>query len=125
MDYLRKCAKISVFIKQTRCTHFRTFLCTTSSLTQGTNVYILLIHHIMPHKPPVHRVPKDLHTMLHASLILKKAWQTITPLARNEWTCWITSAKKPETRLHRLQRTCAEVASGKRRPCCFPGCPHR
>lgn len=53
------------------------------------------------------------------------AWKDITPLARNEWICWITSAKKPETRAHRLDRAVAELRQGKRRPCCFAGCPHR
>ena len=43
----------------------------------------------------------------------------------NEWICWITSPKKPETRRHRLERACAELAEGKRRPCCFAGCNHR
>ncbi|HOW98085.1 MAG TPA: YdeI/OmpD-associated family protein [Kiritimatiellia bacterium] len=48
-----------------------------------------------------------------------------TPLARNEWICWIEDAKKEQTRLARIQRVRADLKKGKRRPCCWPGCPHR
>ena len=53
------------------------------------------------------------------------AWRDITPLARNEWICWVTSPKKPETRARHIQRAKEDLAAGKRRPCCWPGCPHR
>src|SRR5262249_48234009 len=49
----------------------------------------------------------------------------ITPLARNEWICLIESAKKTETRTHRIEGGCSSLKEGKRRPCCWPGCPHR
>jgi uncharacterized protein YdeI (YjbR/CyaY-like superfamily) len=52
-------------------------------------------------------------------------WEDITPLARNEWICWIESAKKPETRAHRIEWGCSSLKDGKRRPCCWPGCTHR
>jgi uncharacterized protein YdeI (YjbR/CyaY-like superfamily) len=52
-------------------------------------------------------------------------WKDITPLARNEWICWITSAKKPETRERRMRIMTENLVAGKRRPCCWPGCPHR
>ena len=29
-------------------------------------------------------------------------WEDITPLARNEWICWIEDAKKIETRERRI-----------------------
>ncbi|MBE7524803.1 YdeI/OmpD-associated family protein [Patescibacteria group bacterium] len=73
----------------------------------------------------VHSMPIDLRNALTASPKAKAAWEDITPLARNEWICWITSAKKPETRTHRIKRTRAELIEGIRRPCCWPGCPHR
>ncbi len=73
----------------------------------------------------VHSMPMDLRNALTASPKAKAAWEDITPLARNEWICWITSAKKPETRTHRIERTRAELIEGIRRPCCWPGCPHR
>jgi uncharacterized protein YdeI (YjbR/CyaY-like superfamily) len=53
------------------------------------------------------------------------AWEDITPLARNEWICWIESAKKAETRSRRIEWGCSSLKDGKRRPCCWPGCAHR
>lgn len=78
-----------------------------------------------PFRPPVHKIPTDLSRQLKSHFVSKNAWQDITPLARNEWICWITSAKLTETRVRRLTRTIEELAKGKRRPCCFAGCPHR
>ncbi len=73
----------------------------------------------------VHKLPADLRKalVLHAKAL--RAWEDITPLARNEWICWIESAKKLETRNHRIKRTHTELSEGKRRPCCWAGCPHR
>jgi uncharacterized protein YdeI (YjbR/CyaY-like superfamily) len=73
----------------------------------------------------VHKAPQDLRKALAATPPALAAWADITPLARNEWICWLTSAKKAETRSRRLARLCADLAGGKRRPCCWPGCPHR
>jgi uncharacterized protein YdeI (YjbR/CyaY-like superfamily) len=73
----------------------------------------------------VHRLPKDLREALSSSSALVSAWASITPLARNEWICWVESPKKPETRVHRIKRTKAELLEGKRRPCCWAGCSHR
>lgn len=42
----------------------------------------------------VHQVPDDLRkTLVSDSLALEK-WEDITPLARNEWICWVISVKK-------------------------------
>ena len=73
----------------------------------------------------VHRVPSDLREALLASRTTIDAWNDLTPLARNEWICWTVSVKKAETRRKHIERLCADIASGKRRPCCWPGCPHR
>lgn len=73
----------------------------------------------------VHRVPVDLRKVIASAPATREAWQDITPLARNEWICWVTSAKKPETRIHRIKRTSTELTEGMRRPCCWAGCPHR
>ena len=73
----------------------------------------------------VHKVPPDLRKELVARPASLEAWEDITPLARNEFICWIEDAKKEETRAHRIKRTYTEIAEGKRRPCCWPGCPHR
>lgn len=79
----------------------------------------------MKNKKMVHKVPGDLRKILISNSALQEAWEDITPLARNEWICWIDSAKKPETRNHRIKRTCTELIEGKRRPCCWAGCAHR
>lgn len=73
----------------------------------------------------VHTVPPDLRAALIAAPRAVQQWGTLTPLARNEWICWITAVKKPETRRQHIERACADIAGGKRRPCCWPGCPHR
>jgi hypothetical protein len=74
---------------------------------------------------PVHKLPTDLRAVIDSASPAKAAWKSLTPLARNEWICWVTSAKQPETRRHRIQRALEELQEGKRRPCCWPGCPHR
>jgi hypothetical protein len=74
---------------------------------------------------PVHILPADLQEAIEAIPAAKNSWNLLTPLARNEWICWVTSAKKDETRTKRINRTQEDLAAGKRRPCCWPGCPHR
>lgn len=76
-------------------------------------------------KGPVHRAPKDFRQAISRSDAAELAWKDITPLARNEWICWVTSSKKEETRAKRVRIACEQLAEGKRRPCCWPGCPHR
>ena len=73
----------------------------------------------------VHDVPADLKKALTSSSAMREAWNDLTPLARNEWICWITSFKKVETRINHIERASVELVKGKRRPCCWPGCPHR
>ena len=73
----------------------------------------------------VHRVPADLADALLSIEEAQSAWEDITPLARNEWICWVEEAKKPETRANRIERTKIELITGKRRPCCWAGCAHR
>jgi len=73
----------------------------------------------------VHQMPQDLRAALASSSAALATWEDITSLARNEWICWIISAKKAETRSHRIEWACESLTDGKRRPCCWPGCPHR
>lgn len=70
-------------------------------------------------------VPDDLRKALESDEAARVAWNTITPLARNEWLCWVESAKLIETRERRVSRTQTELIEGVRRPCCWPGCIHR
>lgn len=73
----------------------------------------------------VHDLPDDLEAALRISSEARAAWAGITPLARNEWICWVTSPKKAETRVKRIAWGVESLSEGKRRPCCWPGCPHR
>lgn len=72
-----------------------------------------------------HETPPDLEALLAADAALAARWQDLTPLARNEWICWTISAKQDATREKRRARLHEEVLDGKKRPCCWPGCPHR
>jgi uncharacterized protein YdeI (YjbR/CyaY-like superfamily) len=73
----------------------------------------------------VHDLPDDLRQALLGDPEALATWADITPLARNEWICWIESAKKAETRHKRVDWGRSNLSEGKRRPCCWPGCPHR
>lgn len=73
----------------------------------------------------VHEVPEDLQKAITLSHAMLDAWNNLTPLARNEWICWTTSVKKTETRKKHIERLQEDLLKGKRRPCCWPGCPHR
>ena len=73
----------------------------------------------------VHTLPADLKKVLVSTPAALAAWEDITPLARNEWICWVTSVKKQETRKDHIRRVPEELIEGKRRPCCWIGCQHR
>lgn len=73
----------------------------------------------------VHKLPADLKKALLAHPSALALWNDITPLARNEWICWVEGAKLIETREKRVARTHKELVEGMRRPCCWPGCMHR
>lgn len=73
----------------------------------------------------VHKLPDDLRKALVANPAALAAWNDITPLARNEFICWVDDAKQAKTRERRIRRTQEELEEGMRRPCCWPGCSHR
>ena len=73
----------------------------------------------------VHKVPADLHKALSDDTKALSLWEDLTPLARNEWICWVTFVKKDETRKDHLKRVVSELKDGIRRPCCWIGCIHR
>lgn len=73
----------------------------------------------------VHAVPNDLRKALTADSKALAAWESLTPLARNEWICWVISVKKAETREEHVDRVVVHLKEGKRRPCCWIGCVHR
>lgn len=73
----------------------------------------------------VHPLPDDLRDALADDEQALAAWHDITPLARNEFICWVEDAKQAATRERRIRRTREELNDGMRRPCCWPGCSHR
>ncbi|MGY1459787.1 MULTISPECIES: YdeI/OmpD-associated family protein [unclassified Luteimonas] len=70
-------------------------------------------------KQPEPKVPPDLRAALSAHPAAKTTWDDITPIARRDWIQWMTSGKKAETRVKRIATACDQLASGKRRACCF------
>jgi uncharacterized protein YdeI (YjbR/CyaY-like superfamily) len=72
-----------------------------------------------------HKLPTDLRKAIISSKAAKAVWEDITPLARNEWICWVISGAKAETRGIRIKKAISKLAGGMRRPCCWAGCPHR
>ncbi len=73
----------------------------------------------------VHKLTADLRQALLADKAALAAWEDLTPLARNEWICWVTFVKREETRREHVERTITELKEGQRRPCCWLGCIHR
>ncbi|MBC7982143.1 YdeI/OmpD-associated family protein [Candidatus Parcubacteria bacterium] len=73
----------------------------------------------------VHKTPTDVKKVILSKESVHEIWEDITPLARNEWICWIEDAKKIETREKRILVMLDKFKKGMRRPCCWAGCPHR
>jgi uncharacterized protein YdeI (YjbR/CyaY-like superfamily) len=72
-----------------------------------------------------HKLPSDLQKALVSDRVALALWESLTPLARNEWICWTTFPKKEETRKEHIKRVISELREGVRRPCCWLGCMHR
>ncbi|MGH7142421.1 MAG: YdeI/OmpD-associated family protein [Candidatus Saccharimonadales bacterium] len=73
----------------------------------------------------VHKMPADLRKALTSASAARVAWQSLTPLARNEWICWTVTVKQQKTRDEHVKRVVSELKEGMRRPCCWVGCIHR
>lgn len=73
----------------------------------------------------VHKLPVDMKEALSSNEQAAEAWRDITPLARNEWICWVVTVKRDATRRDHVKRLINQLVSGKRRPCCWAGCQHR
>ena len=67
-----------------------------------------------------HDLPADLRKALASDSKALTAWEDITPLARNEWICWVFSVKQPEKRrehvgfgyARNLRRGCVALVVG-------------
>lgn len=73
----------------------------------------------------VHQAGEDLQAALRSDPKALALWQSLTPLGRNEFICWVEDAKQEATRKRRIIRTCDELLQGMKRPCCWAGCIHR
>jgi Bacteriocin-protection, YdeI or OmpD-Associated len=73
----------------------------------------------------VHDVPADLVNALTQTRYIASLWESLTPISRNEFICWIEDAKQEKTRAKRINRTVEELLEGQKRPCCWVGCIHR
>lgn len=73
----------------------------------------------------VHRVATDMQNALQTDSVILDLWNSLTPLGRNEFICWVEAAKHQKTRERRIHRTREELLEGKKRPCCWAGCIHR
>lgn len=73
----------------------------------------------------VHTLPDYLRDALITDATALAKWEALTPLARNEWICWVTYPKQEATRMNHVKRIITELKEGKRRPCCWIGCIHR
>lgn len=73
----------------------------------------------------VHELPDDFKKAIVSDQKVLALWHDITPLARNEWICWVTSGAKAETRTKRIKVGLSKMRGGMRRPCCWVGCIHR
>jgi hypothetical protein len=73
----------------------------------------------------VHDAADDLQAAIRSNPTTLDLWESLTPLGRNEFICWVEDAKQPATRARRIARTLDELREGKKRPCCWAGCIHR
>lgn len=73
----------------------------------------------------MHEIPVDLKNAINEAEGVRSLWENITPIARNEFLCWVESAKQQKTRERRIERTVEELLDGQKRPCCWVGCIHR
>ncbi|MCB2066705.1 MAG: YdeI/OmpD-associated family protein [Erythrobacter sp.] len=73
----------------------------------------------------VHQAGADIQAALTADAGVLALWESLTPLARNEFICWIDDAKREPTRKKRVAWMVDSLREGKRRPCCWAGCVHR
>jgi hypothetical protein len=85
---------------------------------EAGNVVELEISPVTKEPEPV--VPQGMREAIEAAGEKAMAtWASITPVARRDWIYWITTAKKEETRVKRIEVACSKLAAGNRRPCCF------
>jgi hypothetical protein len=73
----------------------------------------------------VHGLPADLRAALVANSIALAAWEKITPLARNEFICWVEDAKQDTTRKRRISWNPGGAGGRPAPSLLLAGCKHR
>jgi len=58
----------------------------------------------------------NLYTALNSNRMAKAHWSELTPIERRDLIAWMDSAKEPEANRRRIEKACAMLAAGKRRP---------
>jgi len=58
----------------------------------------------------------NLYTALKANPKAKAQWSDLMPIERRDFIGWMDSAKQPEAHRSRIEKACAMLAAGKRRP---------
>ena len=66
-------------------------------------------------EPRIVDVPEDLQQALENNPPVKERFDQLSYTHRKEYVQWIEEAKKPETRVNRIQKTIEMVANGKTR----------
>ena len=61
-------------------------------------------------------VSLNLHLALKATPMAKAQWSDLTPIERRDFISWMDSAKQPERHRRQIEKACAMLAAGKRRP---------
>lgn len=61
-------------------------------------------------------VSLDLHLALKATPRAKAQWSDLTPVERRDFISWMDADKEPERHRRRIEKACAMLAAGKRRP---------
>ncbi len=60
------------------------------------------------------RVPRDLRAALDANAGAAAFWATLAPGQRKLWLYWVTEAKRPQTRAHRVAAVTLECAAHRK-----------
>jgi len=58
----------------------------------------------------------NLYTALAATPMAKTQWSDLTPIERRNFIAWMDADKEPEAHKRRIEKACAILAAGKRRP---------
>ena len=73
----------------------------------------------------VHDLPEDLREALKRNPQALATWEDITPLARNEWICWVESREKDRDQAQADRLGLRELERGEAPAVLLAGMPYR